>query len=172
MSCVHETFRVGKKYSVIYADLPWEDHTWTQEKIREMPVQKWAASEALLLLWIPMSQLPPGLILLGQWGFAYAGILVWRKLKDDLEDPSLYGEGEFMLLGKMGDVKPSGLLRQNVYEAGAGRGPYKPRGFRRIFEYAGYQAFGDSASYLDIFGRYWQGKDAEYKQGHWDFLME
>jgi N6-adenosine-specific RNA methylase IME4 len=111
---MNEACLVGRKYSEIYADLPWDDKDWTQTKIKEMPVQTWTAPEALVPLWIPMSLLPSGLILLSLWGFDYAGMLVWRKLKDDLEDTSLYGECEFMLVGKIGQAKLSTLLLQNV----------------------------------------------------------
>jgi len=169
MNTVKETWQPGKKYSVVYVDIPWEDKEY-QKKLRELPVQSWMAPEALLLLWIPASLLGTGLILLGHWGFDQAGMLAWRKLKDDLEEPSLYGECEFMLIGKAGEVKPSGLLRHNLYGAAASLGDYKPQGFRRIFGHAGRIAFGESANCLDLCGAYWRGKYTEYKQGDWEFL--
>src|SRR6185437_13172312 len=115
----------------------WEDEEW-RNKFRVQPVQTWLAAEALVLLWIPTPLLGAGLVQLADWGFDYAGMLAWKKCKDDLEDPSLYGECEFMLLGKVGFVKPSSLLRQNLYEAAAGLGKYKPQGFRRILHSAGF----------------------------------
>lgn len=169
MSTGYANYQVSKKYSVIYADLPWEDEEW-RNKFRIQPVQTWLAAEALVLLWIPMPLLGTGLVLLADWGFDYAGTLAWKMSKDDLESPSLYGQCEFVLVGKIGCVKPPSLLRHNHYEAAGSGGNYKPQGFRRLLYGAGFLAFGESATYLDLCGVYWAERFPDYSKGQWDWL--
>jgi hypothetical protein len=170
MESVNETVKGSKKYSVLYVDAPWQDKDYPQSQIREMAIQKIIAPEALMLMWAPSQLVPSVLIMLGHWGFEFAGMLAWKKFKDEIEQPSMYGECEFMLVGKIGDVKPTMLLRENLFEVGASPGGYKPQGFRRILGHAALMAFGESASYLDVFGAYWRQRYKDYKRGQWDFL--
>jgi len=130
------------------------------------------APEALVLLWTPMSLLTSGLVLLGLWGFEYRGIIAWKKPKDELEDFGMYGQCEFALVGTCGSVRPTLLLQQNLCEAKESAGVYKPQGFRKLLGVVGQTAFGRSATYLDVFGRYWKEAYSEYQEGDWDFWEE
>lgn len=171
MKTIKEGLNTDKKYSVIYADVPWDDAAM-REEAKKISIWPALAPEALVLLWTPMSLLTSGLILLGLWGFEYRGIIAWKKPKDELEDPGMYGQCEFALAGVCGGVNPSLLLQQNLCEARASLGGYKPQGFRKMLGVVGQIAFGRSATYLDVFGEYWKAAYPEYSAGDWDFWAE
>jgi len=92
--------KVEGPFSTIYADPPWRfqnrtgkmapEHqrllrypTMTLEEILELPVNRLAASEAHLYLWVPNALLAEGLEVLRRWGFTYKTNLVWYKTRKD-----------------------------------------------------------------------------------------
>jgi N6-adenosine-specific RNA methylase IME4 len=75
-------------YQVILADPPWATYGESRaefpnmrlEDIAAIPVRKWLASDAVVLLWVPNWQLPKGLFVLEAWGVKYRTIgFVWVK---------------------------------------------------------------------------------------------
>ena len=83
-----------KRYSVIYADPPWqyrakrgrgaaEKHypTMAAQELRALPVEKLADKDAVLFLWSTFPQLEEALELIQAWGFSYKTCaFVWVKL--------------------------------------------------------------------------------------------
>ncbi|MFD2185006.1 MT-A70 family methyltransferase [Rhodoplanes azumiensis] len=87
-------FMLGERYSVIYADPPWyytggspgdarriDSHypVMSIDEICELPVDRLAADDALLLLWCTAPLLPEALRVLTSWGFEYRTHAVWDK---------------------------------------------------------------------------------------------
>ncbi|MBS0494293.1 MAG: S-adenosylmethionine-binding protein [Proteobacteria bacterium] len=77
----------GKRYGLIYADVPW-DHlgplgapypTMTDEEIGAMPVEGMAEDDAVLFFWATASTLPNALEIIKKWGFTYKTHAVWTK---------------------------------------------------------------------------------------------
>lgn len=134
------------KYGVILADPPWSyanagcrgaagNHyqTMTMKDICALPVQDWAASDSVLLLWATWPQLREGLEVIASWGFEYITGFPWLKMAGE---PSVnrwgewevrpqYGVGfwirgctEPLLIARRGSVSPPtdgliGLLSEN-----------------------------------------------------------
>lgn len=172
MNTKNETRKREVKYSVIYVDVPWEEQSWSLDSTRDAPIKNWSAQDALLLLWVPNALLPDGLLMVRDWGFDYVGLLTWRKPKDEVNNFLPCCECEYMLICKGGIANASHLLRNMLYEGPADAGGYKPQGFRKILAGAGNYAFGESATYLDVFGQYWQNRFPHYERGRWDFLVD
>ena len=57
--------------------------TLTLEEIMEMPVNRCAAAEAHLYLWVPNALIAEGLEVMKRWGFTYKTNLVWYKVRKD-----------------------------------------------------------------------------------------
>jgi N6-adenosine-specific RNA methylase IME4 len=77
----------GKKYGLVYADVPW-DHlgplgapypTMTDEQISQMPVEGMAEDDAVLFFWATASTLPNALTIIKAWGFEFKTSAVWTK---------------------------------------------------------------------------------------------
>lgn len=92
--------KIEGPFTTIYADPPWRfqnrtgkmapEHqrllryqTMTMEEILELPVNRLAASEAHLYLWIPNALIAEGLKVMRHWGFKYKTNLVWYKIRKD-----------------------------------------------------------------------------------------
>ena len=73
-----------KKFNIVYADPPWRYerakgegvaeahyHTMSIEELREIPVEKIVAKDAVLLLWATFPMLSEALSLFQSWGFKY-----------------------------------------------------------------------------------------------------
>ena len=92
--------KVKGPFSTIYADPPWRfqnrtgkmapEHqrllrypTMTMEDILGLPVNRLAAPEAHLYLWIPNALIAEGLEVMKGWGFTYKTNLVWYKVRKD-----------------------------------------------------------------------------------------
>jgi len=92
--------KVKGPFSTIYADPPWRfqnrtgkmapEHqrllrypTMTMEEILEIPINRLAASESHLYLWIPNALIAEGLEVMKRWGFTYKTNLVWYKVRKD-----------------------------------------------------------------------------------------
>ena len=115
-----------KKYSVIYADPPWnyaaggktrnvERHyrTMKPEDIYSLPVQDIAEDDCLLFLWATFPNLDVALETIRRWGFQYkTAAFVW--VKRNRKSPSwFWGLGNFMYgkesLCKYRSRKPEGV---------------------------------------------------------------
>lgn len=83
-----------KKYSILYADVPWkykdpslerggaERHykTMSVQQIADLPVRGIATDDALLFLWVTWPHLYKSELVLRSWGFKYKTIaFVWLK---------------------------------------------------------------------------------------------
>lgn len=92
--------KVKGPFSTIYADPPWRfqnrtgkmapEHqrllrypTMTLEEILEIPINRLAASESHLYLWVPNALIAEGLEVMKRWGFTYKTNLVWYKVRKD-----------------------------------------------------------------------------------------
>lgn len=78
---------MGKKYNIIYADPPWQFqaysvngegknaakhyHTMHADDIRRLPVEKIAADDCVLFLWVTFPCLLEGISVMQSWGFTY-----------------------------------------------------------------------------------------------------
>ncbi len=84
------------KYGVILADPPWPFATWSHkgqgrsgeahystmshEDINSIPVESWAADDAVLFLWVVQTQLPQAVTLIDRWGFTFKSVaFAWVK---------------------------------------------------------------------------------------------
>lgn len=81
-----DIFDTDKKYSIIYADPPWQFSTWsskaqkcvtdkyptmTIQEIMELPVEQITADNAVLFLWATFPNLPLAMKAIEAWGFTY-----------------------------------------------------------------------------------------------------
>ena len=136
-------------FPVIYADPPWQyDHpisdsrrienqypTMPIEEIYALPVEKIAAPDCILFLWVTTPFLEKGLRVLGAWGFDYRTSMVWVK-------PSI-GPGqwvrqrhEYLLIGVRGNIPtPKGENKpDSVIEAPRTEHSEKPEVVYEIIE--------------------------------------
>jgi len=172
MEVLNETPKLDKKYPLIYVEVPWEDKGWPIEKVRGLPVEKWVAPDALMMMFVPVDILPDTLLLLRTWGFEYAGLVAWRKPKDYLEGYWWRSHCEYILIGKRGAAKTASLLRHTLYEGSYSKEEYKPQAFRSLLSNSGLVAFGENTARLDLFGAYWQRRCPGYEKEYWDFWEE
>lgn len=88
---------IDKKYQIIYADPPWSYKVWSNkgkgrsaeshyktmeaQDIRDLPVEKIADKNSVLLMWVIYPCLEEGLELIKAWGFKYKTCAFsWIKL--------------------------------------------------------------------------------------------
>lgn len=101
--------RITKTFKTILADPPWRFKSRKSElspenerrfhyptlslaEIKSIPVQRIAAKNSHLYLWIPVSMLQDGLDVMKAWGFKYKTSITWEKIRNDgLPDGSGYG---------------------------------------------------------------------------------
>lgn len=132
-----DIYNIDKKYNIIYADPPWkygDVHTWYKmgggvegyyktmniEEIKNMSeaIQKIAAADCLLFMWVTFPNLKEGLEVIEKWGFAYKTLgFSWIKLNKKNKKP-FFGIGfytksncEVCLIGIKG--KPGKLIKSN-----------------------------------------------------------
>lgn len=105
------------KYSVIYADPPW-DYGGNNEgsfcdpsvyyplmstaKIMELPVKACLGEDAALFLWVPNCLLEDGLAVLKAWGFSYVSMMVWCKNRPVMSMGPTKTAHETLLIGRKG----------------------------------------------------------------------
>lgn len=94
---IEKLIEEGKKFPVLYIDPPWHFKTYSKkgdakspskhyktmsiEDICKYPVDKVAADDCILFLWVYQPLLPEALEVMKAWGFRYVSIgFVWRKL--------------------------------------------------------------------------------------------
>ncbi len=114
-----------KRYSIIYADPPWQFHTWSDKgksrsaerhyptmslkDIVALPVHRLAADDCVLFLWATAPCLRNALLVMDCWGFAYKTVaFTWVK-KNRKSEGLFWGMGywtranaEYCLLGVKG----------------------------------------------------------------------
>ena len=107
-----------------------------------MPVQRAAADDAHLYLWVPNALLPDGLQVMEAWGFRYVTNLPWLKRR---ADGGIHGGGvgwyfrnatELLLFGVRGHLRTSeaGRRQHNVIEAPKAEHSRKPDEAYRLIE--------------------------------------
>jgi N6-adenosine-specific RNA methylase IME4 len=109
----HQPFP-ARKYSVIYADPPWQYETWSHRgqgkgasqhyatmdasAIRALPVADLAERDAALFLWVVQPQLPEAMDLIKAWGFMFKTVAYyWIKIKGGQD--RLFYTGDDVRLG-------------------------------------------------------------------------
>lgn len=119
----------NKKYSIIYADPPWKYNprnnsntsfgkgtpypTMTIEEIKNFNINKFAADNCALFLWVTFPKLEIGMEVIKAWGFDYKTLgFSWIKTNFKNKKP-FFGIGyytksncEICLLGIKGKLKP------------------------------------------------------------------
>lgn len=93
-----DIFNTEKRYSVIYADPPWQYkvwdkdtgngrsaeshyHTMTKQEIEQLPVAKISEKDGVLFLWVTYPCLEQGIELIKKWGYKYKTCaFTWVKL--------------------------------------------------------------------------------------------
>lgn len=95
---------IDKKYQIIYADPPWSYKVWSNkgkgrsaeshyktmeaQDIRDLPVDKIADKNSVLLMWVIYPCLEEGLELIKAWGFKYKTCAFsWVKLNKKSDTP-------------------------------------------------------------------------------------
>lgn len=158
-----------KKYSVIYADPPWnyaaggktrnvERHyrTMNPEDIYSLPVQDIAEDDCLLFLWATFPNLDVALETIRRWGFQYkTAAFVW--VKRNRKAPSWFwglgnwtrANAEICLLATKGKPKRASASVHSIIDAPIGRHSEKPAETRdRIAQLAG-----GGVSMIELFAR-------------------
>lgn len=140
----------GKKFSVIYADPPWEFkvysgkgkqrsadrhyNTQSLDDIKNLPVEKLAQDDCALLLWAVMPELPGALSVIEAWGFTYKTVgFTWVK-QVSIENKNLaWGMGywtranaELCLLATKGSPKRQAMDVHQVIMSPVGEHSRKP----------------------------------------------
>jgi N6-adenosine-specific RNA methylase IME4 len=148
-----------EKFSIIYADPPWE-YKWSTrgaaahhyntenlDKLKKIKVP--AEKNAVMFMWATNPKLNEALELLKAWGFEYKTNMVWVKDKFGT-GWWVRGQHEILLLGTKGKVKtPSHHLRpSSVINAARVGHSKKPGEIYRIIE----KMFPDM-KYLEMFAR-------------------
>lgn len=99
-----DIFTTDKKYSIIYADPPWQFSAWSKKaqrhvtkhyqtmtihEIMELPVEWIAADNAVLLMWATFPNLPLAMATIEAWGFTYK-TCAFAWMKQNKKAPSLF----------------------------------------------------------------------------------
>jgi N6-adenosine-specific RNA methylase IME4 len=164
---------LGKKFSTLLADPPWQfqnrtgkmapEHkrlsrygTMTFDKIKSLPISSLATETAHLYLWVPNALLPEGLKVMESWGFRYKTNIVWHKIRKD-GGPDGRGVGfyfrnttELVLFGVRGanarTLKP-GRKQVNVIRTRKREHSRKPDELYQVIEAC------SAGPYLELFAR-------------------
>lgn len=170
----------GKRYGTILADPPWQfanrtgkiapEHkrlkrygTLTFQEIQEIPVQRVAAAQSHLYLWVPNALLKEGLTIMEAWGFLYKTNLIWHKIRKD-GGPDGRGVGfyfrnttEMVLFGTRGHLRTlaPGRRQVNIIKTMKREHSRKPDELYEIIEAC------SPGPYLELFAR---GKQEGWNQ--------
>jgi N6-adenosine-specific RNA methylase IME4 len=160
-------------FSTILADPPWRfenrtgkmapEHqrllrynTMTLEEIFELPVNRLAAAQAHLYLWVPNALIAEGLEVMKKWGFKYKTNLVWYKTRKD-GGPDGRGVGfyfrnvtELVLFGVRGNMRTlnPGRTQTNIICERKREHSRKPDNLYSIIENC------SPGPYLELFARH------------------
>jgi len=164
-----------EKYSVIYADPPWqfdnsglggsaEKHykTMSLDEICDLPVNSRTTENAVLFLWVPNSFLKEGLEVCEAWGFEYKTNMAWIKDKSTYGKLGFYcyGQHELLFIAAKGSFLPKKLF-PSIISSIKSKHSKKPEELYEIIEemYSG--------PYLELFAREkrieWDGWGNEYE---------
>jgi N6-adenosine-specific RNA methylase IME4 len=179
--------RVSGRFSTVLADPPWQfqnrtgkmapEHkrllrypTMELEEILQLPVNRLAASQSHLYLWVPNALLAEGLEVLRAWGFTYKTNLVWHKIRKD-GGPDGRGVGfyfrnvtELVLFGVRGSMRTlqPGRRQVNLFATRKREHSRKPDEIYGIVETC------SPGPYLELFARFrrpgwtqWGNEDVE-----------
>ena len=110
-----DIFNTDKKYSIIYADSPWQYKdkgcqgaaekiypTMTVEEMAELPIKQLTSDDCVLFMWATYPKIKEALDLIEKWGFTYKSIAFqWVKQNKS-------GNGYFFGLGRWtrGNTEP------------------------------------------------------------------
>ena len=127
-----DIFNTDKKYSVIYADPPWEykqtgtrgtaiKHykTMSTQDISKLPIRKICADNALIFMWATFPNIMEAIKLMQAWGFTYkTAAFVW--VKKNKNGSNFWGMGawtrantEVCLLGISKKTKASEVIKSH-----------------------------------------------------------
>ena len=169
---IEQTPFPDKKYSVIYADPPWEyrqggrgaakNHykTMSAKALSQIPVRDICTDDAVLFMWATFPNLPDAFDVMAAWGFTYKTVaFVW--VKQNKKTPSLFMGGGFYtranaevcLLGtskqtKAKSVVVSRSVRQIIVSPVREHSRKPAETLRRIQE-----LMGTNRSYIELFAR-------------------
>ena len=110
-----DIFNTDKKYSIIYADPPWQYNdkgcqgaaekiypTMTVKEMAELPIKQLTSDDCVLFMWATYPKIKEALDLIEKWGFTYKSIAFqWVKQNKS-------GNGYFFGLGRWtrGNTEP------------------------------------------------------------------
>ena len=155
----------NRRYSVIYADPPWEyddprlagqgspeEHypTMLTEKIAALPISAMAGEKAVLYLWATAPMLPAALSVMRSWGASYKTCLVWDKTVV-ATGYWLRNRHELLLIGTWGDhppPNPVSLSDSVVTVKKSQRHSEKPLQIRQIID-----SYHPDADKIELFSR-------------------
>jgi len=136
----------NKKYSIIYADPPWEMQggvykpkysTMSVKEVCSLPVDSISNENCALFLWVLNSRLQEGLDVIKSWGFTYKTIaFCWVKTSQQTGMPNCrvgtftLGGMEICLLGLKGTLKRETLNIRQVLLQPRGKHSEKPEKIR------------------------------------------
>lgn len=161
----------GKKYSLIYADVPAHFKTYSTkgelkapqrhyptmsvEEIKALPVKEIAADNSILVYWVYQPLLPQAIETMQEWGFEYKTIgFVWRKLtkhgKTHMSTGYYTRAGmEMCLIGRRGNPpRPANKGIRQVFESPVREHSQKPDEMYDFLE-----ALYPTADKLELFAR-------------------
>ncbi len=149
------------KFRAIVADPPWTKNMtgsgdygaainhydlMSLERIKAMPVEKLAADDAYLFLWVMNSNIDQGLEVMQAWGFRYITMYHWIKPKMGMGN-HLRNASESCLLGVRGRIKPQCRTQINWYIGYPTEHSEKPHEFTSVVERL------TAGPYLELFCR-------------------
>jgi len=140
------------KYSVIYADPPWEVKagpeynsgeesrdltysTMTLEEIKRMPVESIANKDAHLYLWTINKYIEDAYDVARKWGFEPVCLLTWCKRPHGIGLGGTFIQTtEFLLFCKKGVLTTNKRIDTTWWEYKRGKHSVKPEEFRKMIE--------------------------------------
>jgi len=141
-----------EKYTVIYADPPWQytsgdQHTDTTQEtvigdhypsmslqeIRMVPVNKMAAIDCVLFLWVTSPLLEESFEIIRAWGFKYKTSMVWDKIAHNVGN-FVSVRHEFLLICIKGQPPRVSTLVDSVYQEERTEHSKKPIYFRNLID--------------------------------------
>jgi N6-adenosine-specific RNA methylase IME4 len=156
-----------KKYSLIYADPPWNvkkikrkcrpnqvdfDYpTLTLEQIKSIPVSTLADENCCLFLWTTQAYLPKAFEVMESWGFKYQRTITWDK-QNGMCLFGFHNRTEFLLFGYRGklDMYPKRKTIPTIFQISSKklRHSQKPDEIRNAIE-----VFANNGNKIELFAR-------------------
>ena len=140
-----------KKYSIIYADPPWqlkagspnlhakkqgnrelEYPTMSVDEIKRLPVQDIAEVNSVLFLWTTNKYIEDSYSVARSWGFKPSTMLVWCKKPKGRGLGGTFGiSTEYLLFARRGSLKHSSRFFSTWFEHKRGKHSVKPEMVRQ-----------------------------------------